>query len=90
MIINIPRLSNNPSRVDRLIINSLCEFLRVTSLLIRIDLSNTIFYGNILLCMRKWIDTIQAVQIKRADEIVSISIGRQICKQAIHTIDDKG
>jgi hypothetical protein len=75
--VSIPRLANNPSRVDRLIVEAFREVARIADLIIRIDLSATIFFSSIELCLNKWVESIRFVQLKRSEEIVNVSMNRR-------------
>ncbi|CAF0915250.1 unnamed protein product [Brachionus calyciflorus] len=69
---NIPRLGQNPSRVDRLIHESLKEHSRLNYLLTKIEsLKSTIFYENILKSFQNWSDGINNVQEKRKIELLN-------------------
>lgn len=67
----VHRLGPNPSRVDRLINESLKEHSRLFYLITKIDtLKNTIFYENTLKCLQNWLNGIRNVQEKRKNELL--------------------
>ena len=89
-VMSITRLPPNPSRVDRLIVESAKEYIRVTNLLTRIEnLKETVFYPSIQATLHKWLDTIQKVYAKRREELVNNAAKQRIGQQN-RVNDDKG
>jgi hypothetical protein len=89
-LINIPKLSSNPSRVDRLIVEAFREYSKICLLFSKLDnLNDTIFFSNIQLSICNWLEKIQNVQAKRREEIAN-GIERQKLGQPMRSNDDKG
>lgn len=86
----IPRLSSNPSRVDRLIVEALREHGKIWALVTKLEtLNDTIFSANIQATVRTWLDKIHNVQAKRKDEVMN-GIERQRIGQPMRLHDDQG
>ena len=86
----IPRLSSNPSRVDRLIVEALREYGKLWALISKLEnLSDTIFYPNIQSVIKAWLDKIHNVQAKRKDEVMN-GLERQRMGQPMRLHDDQG
>ena len=92
-VISLTRLPSNPSRVDRLIVESAKEYIKVVNLVSRIDnLKETIFYSNIQQTLHKWFDSIIFVSTKRKEEIINNTNKQRIAGQQnrANNNDDKG
>ena len=83
----------NPSRVDRLIVDSAKEYIKVANLIARIEnLNDTIFYPSIQQTFQKWFDSIMFVNTKRKEELVNNANKQRMTGQQsrVNYNDDKG
>lgn len=84
----IPRLTNNPSRVDRLIVEAFREYNKTWLLISKLDnLTTTIFGPNIQKSASKWLEKINNVQAKRKEELLN-GIEREKIGQPVRSNDD--
>lgn len=88
LAISIPRLSSNPSRVDRLVVDAFREYNKTTSLISKLDnLAGTIFIAAIQNTTGLWLERIYNVQAKRKGELMS-GLEREKFGQPLRSNDD--
>lgn len=74
--IPIPRLSQNPSRVDRLLIEEQREHAKVITLVCNMEqILNRELHSHIHDALQEWIQSVRNLQMKRADELSYSKIG---------------
>lgn len=85
----ITRLPPNPSRVDRLIVESAKEYVKVINLIARIEnLKDTIFFSNIQSILNKWLFSIQNVFAKRREELINNGNRQRMNGQQLNRMND--
>lgn len=88
LAISIPRLSSNPSRVDRLVVDAFREYNKTTSLISKLDnLTGTIFIAAIQNTIGLWLERIYNVQAKRKEELMN-GLEREKFGQPLRSNDD--
>ena len=84
------RLSPNPSRVDRLVQDMCKEHFKVLGLVAKIDNlkanTTTTFLASVHTTLRRWLDAIHDVFVKRQNELIN----RRNGENGMHQINERG
>ncbi len=84
-------LPPNPSRVDRLIVDSSKEYSKCINLITRMDnIKENVYFSNIQAAFQKWLEGIQYLHAKRQEELINCANRRRLIgsQQAIHMNND--
>ncbi len=90
-IVNVPKLTNSPSRVDRLIVDSLREYNKSWILVSRMEnLALTIIFDKIQVSFKVWLNKINNVKAIRKCELENSQIRDKIKCQTENSDNDIG
>ena len=89
-LVSVPRLTNNPSRVDRLIVDALREYNKTWSLISKMENSALkIFFEKIHMSFKDWLEKINIVKARRKEELEN-NYMRDKMGQPTKSYDDTG
>jgi hypothetical protein len=72
-------LPPNPSRVDRLIVESSKEYSKCINLVTKMDnVKDNVYYSNIQTAFRKWLEGIRYLHAKRQEELINCANRRRL------------
>ncbi len=84
-------LPPNPSRVDRLIVDSSKEYSKCINLIAKMDnIKANVYFSNIQAAFQRWLEGIQYLHAKRQEELINCANRRRLLgsQQAVHINND--